>query len=76
MKQLPKIISNRLSQKLSLKEVLNGSKETYENALKQYSNNNINLKHQALFTCNTNKTAIGTSSGLTPHSAVISESSR
>ena len=76
MKQLPKIISNRLSQKLSLKEVSNESKETYENALKQYGNNNINLKYQALFTSNTNKTAIGTSSGWIPHSAVISASSR
>ena len=39
IKQLPKIISDRLSKNSTIKEVFNESKEEYENALKQSSYN-------------------------------------
>ena len=53
IKQLPKIISDRLSKNSSNEEVFNESKGEYENALKQSGYNNINLKYQPLITSNT-----------------------
>ena len=53
IKQLPNIISNRLSKNSSNEEVFNESKGEYENALKQSGYNNINLKYQPQITPNT-----------------------
>ena len=52
IKQLPKIISNRLLKNSSNEEVFNESKGEYENSLKQSGYNNINLKYQPLITFN------------------------
>ena len=46
------IISDRLSKNFPEEEILNKSKEEYENALKQSGYNNISLKCQPLITSN------------------------
>ena len=53
IKQLPKIISDRLSKNSSNKNAFHKSNGEYENALKQSGYNNINLKFQPLVTFNT-----------------------
>ena len=52
IKQLPKVINDRLSKNLSNEEDFNESKGEYENALKQSGYNNISLKYQPLITSN------------------------
>ena len=56
IKQLPKIINDRLSKDSSNEEVFNESKGEYENALKQSGYNNISLKHQPLIASNIKQT--------------------
>ena len=53
IKQLPKIISDRLSKIFSNEDIFDESKGEYEDVLKQSGSNNINLKYQALITFNT-----------------------
>ena len=53
IKQLPKIINDRLSKNPSNEEVFNESKGEYENALKQSDHDNINLKYLPLITSKT-----------------------
>ena len=53
IKQLPKIISDRLSKNFSNEDIFDESKGEYEDVLKQSGSNNINLKYQALITFNT-----------------------
>ena len=74
IKQLPKIISDRLSKNSSNEEVFNESKGEYENALKQSGYNNINLKYQPLITSNTKQKRHRNKApyGLIHHSAVMS----
>ena len=52
IKQLPKIINDRLSKNSSNEEVFNESKGGHENALKQSGYNNISLKYQPLIASN------------------------
>ena len=52
IKQLPKIINDRLSTNSSNENVFNESKGEYENALRQSGYDNINLKYQPKITSN------------------------
>ena len=72
IKQLPQIISDRLSKNFSSEEVFNEFKGEYEYALKESGYNNINLKYQPLIASNTKQKRHRKSYGLIQRSAVMS----